>query len=299
MGIVLEQVFILFIFLGIGYLFGKTGIVKHSHAKIISVLLTNLILPCRVFNAISSGFTVEYIKNYYVMLLISLGLVVLFLVLGSLASDLFTKNAYERKVYIYTLVTPNFGYMGYALAEGIFGASGLLNFIVFSLPMSFFVYTLGFSLLTNRRFSLKRILNPIIIALALGMVFGLTGWHLPGAIASVVDSSAACMSPLAMLVTGIAISEFSIGSLVRDYKAYIVSALRLIIIPLSVYFALKFWVKPDIVSTAVLFYAMPCGLNTIVFAKAVGEDYTVGAEFALISNIFSIITIPLIISIIH
>ncbi|MBR3961768.1 MAG: AEC family transporter, partial [Clostridia bacterium] len=112
MGIVLEQVFILFIFLGIGYLFGKTGIVKHSHAKIISVLLTNLILPCRVFNAISNGFTVEYIKNYYVMLLISLGLVVLFLVLGSLASDLFTKNAYERKVYIYTLVTPNFGYMG-------------------------------------------------------------------------------------------------------------------------------------------------------------------------------------------
>ena len=47
---------------------------------------------------------------------------------------------------------------------------------------------------------------------------------------------------------------------------------------------------------AVLMYAMPCGLNTIVFPKLVGEDCSTGATLALMSNLLAVITIPLCIS---
>ena len=38
--------------------------------------------------------------------------------------------------------------------------------------------------------------------------------------------------------------------------------------------------------------AMPAGLNTIVFPKLIGKNSENGASVALISSLFSIITIP-------
>ena len=43
----------------------------------------------------------------------------------------------------------------------------------------------------------------------------------------------------------------------------------------------------------VLLYAMPCGLNTIVFPKMVGEDCRPGASMAMISTVACLLTIPL------
>ena len=40
-------------------------------------------------------------------------------------------------------------------------------------------------------------------------------------------------------------------------------------------------------------YAMPCGLNTIVFPKLIGENCEIGAGLALVSNVLAIFTIPL------
>ncbi len=104
--------------------------------------------------------------------------------------------------------------------------------------------------------------------------------------------------PIWFKLTGIVISEFKFKDLITDKKAYIVSALRLVIIPLVVLFALKPFLKPDIVTTAVLYHALPCGLNTIVYAKSANENYILGAKFAVVSNILSLITLPLILSLI-
>jgi len=44
----------------------------------------------------------------------------------------------------------------------------------------------------------------------------------------------------------------------------------------------------------VVLLAMPCGLNTIVFPKIVGEKCDIGAGLAFVSNIAACITIPLV-----
>lgn len=51
-----------------------------------------------------------------------------------------------------------------------------------------------------------------------------------------------------------------------------------------------------IVRIATLFYALPCGLNTIVFAKMVDADCSIGASLAFLSNIFACVTIPIVVS---
>ena len=58
--------------------------------------------------------------------------------------------------------------------------------------------------------------------------------------------------------------------------------------------AVKMIAGEDIARFAVIFYAMPCGLNTVVFPKMFGEDCKIGAGFAFISNIGACFTIPLV-----
>ena len=44
---------------------------------------------------------------------------------------------------------------------------------------------------------------------------------------------------------------------------------------------------------AVITYCMPCGMNTIVFPKMVGEDCKIGASMVLISTLAALVTVPL------
>jgi predicted permease len=50
---------------------------------------------------------------------------------------------------------------------------------------------------------------------------------------------------------------------------------------------------------AVMMACMPCGLNTIVFPKLVGEDCKIGARLALLTHLFSCFTIPVWLSVFH
>ena len=61
--LVFKQLFILYIFLFAGWLIGKLKKDKASHADILSVLLVNLLLPCKVFNTFANNFTVSYFKE--------------------------------------------------------------------------------------------------------------------------------------------------------------------------------------------------------------------------------------------
>ena len=209
------------------------------------------------------------------------------------AVKLFTKNPYDRKVYEYSLIVPNGGYMGQPLAESLYGSSGLLNIIVFNLPISVYIYTFGFCMLTKRPFTLKKLCNPVMIAMLLGAIVGLSGIELWGVVTTFTSSASSCMAPIAMVLAGVSMSEFKIKDLVLNYKAYIASAVKILVIPMAVFLTLLPFADKTLLRTAVLLHAMPCGLNSIVFAKLVDEDCHTGARLALISNLIAIITIPI------
>lgn len=52
------------------------------------------------------------------------------------------------------------------------------------------------------------------------------------------------------------------------------------------------------IGMVIMITCMPCGLNTIVFPKMIGEDCKTGARLALISHFFSVVTLPLWLSLI-
>lgn len=292
--VILEQLAILFVFMLCGFIMGKKKLVNSDQTKILSVIGIYLFLPCTVFNAFYNNFTIANITKYYMLILVSFVVLSTLVCFSYFTSKGLTKDAYLRKVFRYSLTISNYGYMGYAVAQSLYGDEGLLYMILFALPFTFYTYTFGYSMLTNTDLSLKRIINPPLLAVIIGIFFGLSALDLPTVCETIINKSSGCMAPISMLLAGMTISEFNIKDLINDKKIYIVSILRLFAIPLVVLFVLKQFFDTELVRSAVLLCAMPCGLNTIVFPKLIGEDCTAGAKLAFISHILALVSIPLI-----
>ena len=69
--------------------------------------------------------------------------------------------------------------------------------------------------------------------------------------------------------------------------------LRLLVIPFVMAGIASLFFSREIVLATLMMYSMPCGLNTIIFPKLIGEDCEIGASLALLSNVLAIVTIPL------
>ena len=290
--IILKQLFILYVFLIIGWGFGKLKKDIVSHTQILSFLIVNLFLPAKVFKSFSTNFNRTYLSENYKSLIVSTCLLLLLVGISIVVSKLLTKEPYERKVYRYSIVLANYAYLGYVLVENLYGDKALTTFILFAFPFAIYTYSFGYMLLTESGGSFKRLFNPITCGILLGALVGLIEIPIPDAALTVISSSSACVGPLAMLLTGISLSQFKIHELVGHKMTYVMCVIRLIVMPLLIFGLFKLLRLEALLPYAVLMASMPTGLNTIVFPKLVGQDCKTGARLAFLTHLFSCVTIP-------
>lgn len=296
----LNQMLVLFLFMAIGFYMNKKNLLPKDDSVVLSKLETYIFVPCLVFNTFYKYCTVQNFREKWSYILYGTAIMAVSLPIGILLARLFAKEQYLRKIYTYSFAVANFSFMGNAVVLGVFGEEVLFDYMMFTLPLTLYVYSYGTASLKPAavKFSFKMFCNPICISMVLGAVCGLTALPLPGFVTSAVSMAGASMSPLAMLLTGFVIGDFSLKLLARQKKIYVASLLRLIVIPsLFVGVLLLAGVNRDIIRVTLCATAMPLGLNTVVFPAAYGGDTTPGAGMALISHIISIITIPIMFSV--
>lgn len=294
MSIAFEQTMILFVFALTGYLLGKTGRLKEEYSGLLSTLEVYVFLPCVSFSTFSTHFNRQMLTTKLPLIASSFVILAILVLISTFMSRRMSRDVMQQNIYCYSLAIPNFGYMGYALAQGLYGDAVLLDAMIFALPLNLYVNAEGFRMLTGaQRRSFKRIMNPMMIMLLLGCVVGYFEWQVPALVSTIVDKSAACMAPISMLLGGIVLSSFPVGKLLHNRHSYLITLLRLLVIPALIALGTRALCSPDVIRVAVLLYAMPCGLNTIVFPKLVNGDCETGASLALISNVLALATVPL------
>lgn len=291
--LVLERLSMFYIFLLLGWILGKSKKELLSQTGVISFLLVNLLLPCKIFSNFSKNFTTEYFLYNWQSLAFSLGLLLLLHIFCRLPAKALTKDPYERKVYEYSVVISNYAYLGYPLAEAIFGSQGMTDLILFCIPFAVYTNTYGYVKLSGGEKSIKKLFNPITISIFLGAAFGLLQIPMPNVFSQPISAAAACVGPLSMLLTGMTLSAMAPKNLIRDYKAYLFVALRLVGIPLVVFASCKLLGLHQTLPSALFMAAMPTGLNPIIFAKNAGKSPELGAKLAFISHLASILTLPM------
>lgn len=298
----LNQMLVLFIFMALGFFLNKKRLLPLDDSVVLSKLETYAFVPCLVFSVFYKYCTVENFKQKWTYMLYGAAVMAVSLPIGIVLAKFFAKDGYLKKIYTYSFAVANFSFMGNAVVLGVFGERVLFDYMIFTLPLNLYVYSIGTASLIptekGGKISVKTFVNPIFIALILGAVCGLLSVPLPKFITTAISSAGACMSPLATLLTGFVIGEYNLKTLASDKKVYLASVIRLIILP-SAFMAVLLLLKTDkdIIRVALCATAMPLGLNTVVFPAAYGGDTTPGAGMALVSHLISVITIPVMFSI--
>ncbi|MBE7043624.1 MAG: hypothetical protein E7399_09100 [Ruminococcaceae bacterium] len=116
----------------------------------------------------------------------------------------------------------------------------------------------------------------------------------PAFLLTAFDNAGKCQGLVAMLLAGFIIGGYDLKELVLNKKVYVVTGMRLVLIPgVMVLIMRLFGISEEIMTLALIAFATPLGLNTIVYPAAYGGETKTGASMAMISHVFSVITIPL------
>jgi len=297
----LNQMLVMLIFILAGYVLNKAHVLGNKSDKVMSKLENNLFVPALIINTFMMNCTLENIKASWKYIVYSAGLLVIAMLIAHFVAKLFTNNEYGIHIFEYALTFGNFSFMGNAVVLALLGEEMLFKYMIFTLPMNIVVYTWGTFILTpndaeGRSFGIKRLINPIIISLIIGLILGLTNaqQYMPYALKASLESASKCMSPMAMILTGFVMADYPLKTLVTKKRIYTVTALRLIVIP-SIFLTLLKLIKApqEMIILALFAYATPLGLNTVIFPSAYGGDTKTGARMASISHVLCIFTIPL------
>ncbi len=295
-----NQVLTMFVFMLLGYLFKKKNIGGDGVGSALSAVVVNISLPALSFYTFSQNFNISAISSHMPFLIAGMITMIATFFISKGLAKMFAKDGLQQDIYMYSFLIPNIGYMGYPIVAAVFGDGALLSMMIYTIPFNIMIYTYGIYILNpNREWSIKKILNPNIIAIIIGIAFGLSGMRLPVLAENIVVSAKACMSPLAMILTGFVLASIPLKPVFLDMKSYIAAFIRAVIIPMSAFLLLLlFDILGMLMIIIVATLSMPFGLNIVVFPEAFGGDSKTGAKTCFISNIMSIITIPVVFSII-
>ena len=105
--LLMQQIAQLFLVLLMGYAVVKTGLLKSSDSKVLSVVLVYLVMPCVVLNAFQIKDTPEIRTGLLYSMGIAVGMHIVFLLLNALFRKALKLDAVEQVNIIYSNARPS------------------------------------------------------------------------------------------------------------------------------------------------------------------------------------------------
>ena len=298
----LGQMGFLAVLIVVGYCLTKFRLVPENGTEVLSKLENWVFIPCLCLGTFMQNFTVQSLSTAWQYVLCGLVTVSFSVPVAILVSKASSRDKYIQNIYTYGLSFSNFGFMGNAVVSALF-PEVFDEYLIFVLPFWIYIYVWGVpSLLMpheeGKKSLLERLrplLNPMLIGMLIGILIGLSNVPMPKFLTSSVSTLGSCMSPVAMLLTGMTVAKTELLSMFKKPSVYLVSAVRLLAMPLVAIILFMFLKLPyGLMLCTVCCLSMPLGLNTIVIPNAYGKDTSVAASMALVSHLASIGTIPLV-----
>lgn len=295
---VFKQIIILFLIMGVGYYSGKIKIIDDNTTSHLSNFIVSITLPMMIL----TSFDVKYSNKLFIIIMELLGFslmaFIISIIIGKIISFKFECN--KKDILMFMSIFSNCGFIGFPVLKIIYGNNGVLYTSIFNLVYNIFVWTMGIVIINDKKqeINYKKILfNPNIMAVILGMILMVLSIKIPYSINSAFNLIGSMTAPLSMIVIGVMLTEVEFNDIFIDWSLYYISILRLIIIPLIIYFLLSFLgVNKIVIGVIIICEAMPGGTLCPILAKSYNRNFKYASKIVLVTTILSIVTIPLMIS---
>ena len=296
--IISNQILKMFLLMMVGYISYRTKLIDTQGNKALSNLLLIIINPC----VIISSFQIEYTDALLHGLLFSFLLALLTHIVGIVVSHFLfpSKNNPDYNVEQFSCIYSNCGFMGIPLINGILGSEGVLYVTAYVVTFNILCWTQGLVLMTGNtswKQIKKGLTSPVMFGILLGLVLFLTRIRIPSVLLDTIDYVAAMNTPVGMMVAGIALAETNLWEAVKNKRIYLITAVKLLVIPAIMTAILAFLpVNSTVLCTMLVAAACPTATTCTIFALRYDANYSYASEIFAISTLISLITIPVIVS---
>ncbi len=295
--IVIQQIGIIFLLIGIGFLAAKFGLIGQEGARQLTDLLLIIVIPCVIIMAFQTAFEQSLIKNMLIAALFA----ALTHFLGILISRLLFRNsAPERRTMLtYSTVFYNAGFFSLPLLRALLGDAGVLYGSVFVAVFNLFAWTYGIRLMhgENGAARWKTFLNPGIIALIIALSLVLLNIKLPVVLKTALTYLTGLHTPLAMIIIGSQFFAFREQFTLRDSELWKTVLARNLLVPLLMLGLIYLFAQEKTLFFAsVITAAAPTATNTILFATKFKQDVNTAVQAVILTTLLTILSIPLMMS---
>lgn len=291
----LAEMLVLLFAIAAGFLANRMGILGGETDRKISRLLLTITLPAMILGSVCTG---DALPERSVVLG-ALGVAAVFYLLEFVfvlaVPPLLGGTPGQKGVWRYTLAFPNVAFIGYPVVSALFGPEALFYAAILVLPFNLMTFTLGPLMLAGaKRFSLRQMFSPCVVASILALVLALARLRPPAVVGEALNFVGGVTVPLSLLFVGSLLAGIPLGRMLAAPRLWILTAVRLLALPAVLCFLLR-WMGTDalILGVAVTQMAMPAAVNGSLLCMEYGGDAECMAQITFVSTLVSIVTIPI------
>ncbi|MBN2625974.1 MAG: AEC family transporter [Spirochaetales bacterium] len=288
-----------FLLILVGMFSHRRGLISDDFITTSNKVVFTLALPASLFTMVyRTDFVALFTPSLYLVTFV--GTMAGFIA-AWLSNGLFCKSDDQRGAFIQASMRGNLAILGMAIIERALSpdaaalAAGLLAFLIPLYNVLAVIALTGWNKSGDRKERLKKqakniILNPLIIAIFLGIVFSLLKFRLPGLIETSLSYLSRMTLPLALLGIG---GTLKISGLrARWIPTAAASFIKLILVPLlTLAVALPLGIRGETLAMIFILGGSSTAISSFAMAGALNNDTELSADIITMTTLISLLTI--------
>ncbi|SEQ23483.1 Membrane transport protein [Lachnospiraceae bacterium NE2001] len=296
--IVLQQMGVIAILVSIGIFLYKREVIDDHTSQRMSTIVMDVCNPALILASLLSGNVTA--THHDLLIAMVLGVAFYFgLVILGFIFPMIIRGGEDSRFYNMMTVYTNVGFIGIPVARAILPENAILYVIICNVMYCLLFYTHGILVLSNgkEKLNLKKILSPGTIMAVVSLVVFWFDIKLPPIIANSISYLGNATVFLSMTLLGVGIARSKITSGIKNPRIWIYVLVRMLLVPVVLFFALKAAGFSAITIMGLcLMAAMPIGNLPLIQCEKMGEDTELLSGAIAISTLASMFTITLLMS---
>lgn len=307
--ILLEQMVVLFAMIMVGCFVYKKKWLTEEASSCFSKIVVNIFNPLLIISGVL-GETGEIGLDQTIE---NLELVALYFIISFVSAfgvvALLHPPKNLKSIYLLLSSFSNLGFMGIPIARSLYGDEGVVYISFYIAIYNVFVYTYAIALAKRAAFekngtkppktpfreTVRRMVNPGLIAALAAIAILAFGIKVPEPVASFCSTMGDATIPLAMIMIGLSVGKADLKSYVKDWRMYGFIIVRMLALPIAVGWLMRgLGFGQAVFGVFILELAMPAGSIIGLFAQESGADHEYCMKGTVFTTLASIVTIPIV-----
>ncbi|WP_461370650.1 AEC family transporter [Candidatus Darwinibacter acetoxidans] len=291
---ILEPFLMLGFLIAAGALFYRLKILDLDFCRRLSSVVVKVTFPIMLFVSMYKNVDADTLRRGWIFTALGLGTSVFLAVTAHYSGKKLDLKGRVFGTYQILCTNGNNVFLPVPIISALFGAEYVVYAVLFELGAGFFYWSYGVShFRSGPRFNLRRLLNPNMVGLVSGLLFGWLGINLPGFMVGGLEILGNITVGSAMLIIGSLVANLLERRIPFRREVWGVLIHRFVLSPAMGVVLLPLLNLPEQLRTILfIMLAMPPLATTALVAASFGGDEDLAAAGVVLPTLLSFVLVP-------